>query len=90
MCTAGFGGATEGWLREADERDLAIGATGGRQAGLRLWTWLYAQALLQGTIAGVNGVGLHQGPPSAPGGRSGRRTGALLKEAASLPPCSLS
>jgi len=53
-------------------------------------TWLHARALLQGTIAGGDGAGLHRGPPSAPGGRSGHRADALLREAASLPPCSLS
>jgi thioredoxin reductase len=46
----------------ADERDLAIEATGrgSRRAGfrLRLGTWLHAQALLQGTIGGVNSVAL--------------------------------
>ena len=49
----------------AHERDLAIGATGSgsRRAGLRLrlWTWLHAQALLQGTTGGVNGVAFIEG-----------------------------
>jgi|CZKW01.1.fsa_nt_gi hypothetical protein len=79
---SGFDGATESWPREANERDLAIEATGsgGRRARLRLWTWLYAQALLQGTIGGVNGVAFIEDGHR----RSGRRTDTPLTAAASL------
>ncbi len=55
---SGFGGAAEDRPGQPIEREQAIETTrsGSRRAGLRLWTWLHAQALLQGTIGGVHDV----------------------------------